>query len=708
MTAPTEDKPLPALRPELELITGAASALGAPSWLVHDPLHNRFLQIDVATYETLKHWRGCRTRGELLGRVNGQQRVEIDSHGLDLLITFLYANRLTTEAPADGWRSYAREHAGRQHSLFGTLVHNYLFFRVPLCRPQAILQRTLPLVRPLASVPVRLVLASLGLLGLYLVSREWDAFLATFQGYATWEGTLLLAVALVIVKAAHELGHAYTAVRYGCRVHSMGVAFVVMAPLLYTDVTDAWRLRDRRQRLAIDSAGIKVEIGIAAIALFLWAFLPEGPSRSLAFTLSVVSVFSRLAINLNPFMRFDGYYLLAELAGIDNLQSRAFELGRWKLREWLFGLGKPAPEALPRRLTAFLIVYAWLVWVYRLVLFVGIALLVYHYFFKLLGLILFAVEIVYFVARPIMNEIRSWMRERRTIVATRRSMVTLAGVAVAVVLCLVPWSGRVEIPAVVESAQLQPIYPVRPARIVEVLVKHGDAVRAGDVLARLHSPDIEQEIELAQTKLRLARVQYGRRAADAEDRHSSIVLESEIGSLHTRLEGLEKEREQLELKAPFDGRIAEFDADLRPGRWVSPKDLIGIVSGEASLVARGYVAESDLWRIEPGSTGRFVPEVAARRSVPVRIEGVATSGAGEIEIADLASIHSGRIAVSHDESRRLVPATAQYLVRMKVLDAETTLELSVRGLVIAEGRRESQLARMWRQVVKVLLRESGA
>lgn len=708
MTSQTDTKPLPVLRPELELIKGAASALGEPSWLVHDPLHNRFLQIDVATYETLRHWRQCTTRGELIQRVNADERATLDERSLDLLIAFLYENRLTTEPPGNGWRHYARDHAARQHSLLATLIHNYLFFRVPLVRPQALLHRTLPLVRPLASLPALLVLGALGLLGLYLVSREWDAFVATFQGYATWEGALLMGLALLLVKAAHELGHAYTAVRYGCRVHSMGVAFVVMAPLLYTDVTDAWRLRDRRQRLAIDSAGIKVEIGIAAIALFLWAFLPEGPSRSVAFTLSVVSVLSSLAINLNPFMRFDGYYLLSELTGIDNLQSRAFELGRWKLREWLFGLGRPVPETLPRRLAAFLIVYAWLVWIYRLVLFVGIAVLVYHYFFKLLGLALFAVEIVYFVARPIMNELRIWMRDKGSILASRRSMVTAAGVAAVIVACLVPWSSRVEIPAVVESAQLQPIHPVRPARVLEVLVEHGMPVQAGAVLARLESPDIEQEIELARTRLRLARVQHGRRAADADDRSSSIVLESEIVALETKLDGLEREREQLELKAPFDGRVVELDPDLRPGRWVSPKDLIAIVAGEANLVVRGYVAESDLWRIEAGNNGRFVPEMASRRSVPVEIERVAASGAGEIEIADLASVNSGRIAVSSDDTRRLVPTTAHYLVLMKVLAPEAQQDLSVRGVVIADGRRESHLARMWRQVVKVLLRETGA
>ncbi|CAN0010958.1 unnamed protein product, partial [Phaeothamnion confervicola] len=581
-----QDQPLPQLRAELELLQGAASTNGEPSWLVHDPLLNRFVQIDAATHEALRLWRGCNTAGELVARVNASGRAGIDAQSLAALIGFLQANRLTADPPAQGWRHFAREHEARQHSLLGALVHNYLFFRTPLVRPQAWLERTLGLVQPLASVPMRLALAMMGLAGLYLASREWDTFIDTFSSYYSWEGAAMMAAALILVKAAHELGHAYTAVAYGCRVHTMGIAFVVMAPLLYTDVTDAWRLRDRRQRLAIDSAGIKVELAIAAVALLAWAFLPPGAARSIAFTLSVVSVFSSLAVNLNPFMRFDGYYLLAELTGIDNLQSRAFELGRWKLRELLFGLRLPAPEVLPRRLGAFLIVYAWLVWIYRLVLFVGIALLVYQYFFKLLGIILFAVEIIFFVARPILNELKFWMRERRRLFATKRTLATSAVAATLVAAMLVPWSTRVEIPAVVESARLQPIHAGRPAKVVSVLVGHGAQVKAGDVLVRLASPDIDREIEQTLGKLALARFQHGRRGADRDDLSSSIVLEGSMESLQTRLKGLENEREELVLRAPFDGRVVEIDTELEPGRWVNPKEPIAIVAGENDIIVR--------------------------------------------------------------------------------------------------------------------------
>ncbi|NHW78486.1 site-2 protease family protein, partial [Escherichia coli] len=78
------------------------------------------------------------------------------------------------------------------------------------------------------------------------------------------------------VKSLHELGHAFTAARYGLHVPAMGVAFMVLAPILYTDVTDAWRLSSRRQRMAIHAAGVIVELALASIALFAWALLPDG------------------------------------------------------------------------------------------------------------------------------------------------------------------------------------------------------------------------------------------------------------------------------------------------------------------------------------------------------------------------------------------------------------------------------------------------
>lgn len=85
-------------------------------------------------------------------------------------------------------------------------------------------------------------------------------------------------------------------------------------------------------------------------------------------------------------MRFDAYFLLSDAVGMPNLHERAFAIARWWLRERLFGFDEAPPEVFTPRRQCWLIVFAFATWLYRLVLFFGIALLVYHAFFKALGL----------------------------------------------------------------------------------------------------------------------------------------------------------------------------------------------------------------------------------------------------------------------------------------------------------------------------------
>lgn len=702
------DMPLPELRAELQLLPGAPDAEGRPTWLIQDPIANRFIHIDAAAHEALRHWQGSKTILELVRKANASRETLLDEPAIRALIDFLHANQLTAEPKSQGWRHFADKKKSQRKSLAELLIHNYLFFRIPLVKPQAFLERTLPTARHLWSPAARMVIAAMGLIGLYLASRQWEAFLHTFPSYFTWEGIALGGLALILVKTAHELGHAYTAASFGCRVHTMGIAFVVMTPMPYTDVTDSWRLQDRRQRLLIDAAGMMVELAIAAVALFFWAFLPDGTLRSMAFVISAVSAVSSLAVNLNPLMRFDGYYLLSEILGVENLQARAFAIGRWQLREWLFGLGQPSPEDFPPRRILMLTLYAWVVWIYRIGLFVGIALVVYHYFFKALGIILFAVEIGFFVALPIAGELAVWIKMRKLILQSRRAKLTLGAAAAAIAVLIVPWSSQVEIEAVVEAEQLQAIYPVRNARVVTVHVKDGDTVKAGDPIVSLTSDDILNDLQQARISLQIALVQHGRRMADSIDREGSLVLESMIEALRGRIAGLEKELEELEIKAPFAGTIVDMNAELHPRRWVSPRDQIAILAAPGKMVALGYVAEADVSRISEGASAIFVPEHPMRHRIPLKVERVATAGATQIEIADLASTYGGRLAVNADDRRRLLPATAQYLVRLSATAPVQENDLSIRGVVLADGQPESVAARIWRRAVSILVRESGA
>src|SRR5690606_33005699 len=126
-------------------------------------------------------------------------------------------------------------------------------------------------------------------------------------------------------------------------------------------------------------------------------------------------------INASPFMRFDGYFLLSDYLQMPNLHARAFALARWDLRERLFGLGEPAPEHFRGNQRRALVLFAWATWVYRLVLFLGIAALVYHFFIKALGIFLFLVEIVWFIAKPLWSEIRAWRERAPQIARSQRA-----------------------------------------------------------------------------------------------------------------------------------------------------------------------------------------------------------------------------------------------------------------------------------------------
>ena len=355
---------LPILRDDLELLPGPKVRGGAPTWTIYDPVRSRYFRISQVAFELLNHWHlGDWSKiSEAVAHVSGRRPQEVER---DWIVRFLNANMLIRrESPAD-MADLSMVHQAGNTSWFNWALHHYLFFRIPLVRPQRFLDATLPLARLFMSTGALIALLLIAVFGGYLALRQWDAYLATFLHFTNTEGLLWYGLALLLAKVLHELGHAYTATHYGCRVPSMGFAFLVMWPVLYTDTSDAWRLTRKDQRLVIGAAGMFSELALAVLATFLWSFLPDGPARSAAFIVATVTWVMTLAVNLNPFMRFDGYYLLSDALEVENLQDRAFAHAKWWMRERLFGFGDGAPEAFPAHLARILIAYAVATWVYR-------------------------------------------------------------------------------------------------------------------------------------------------------------------------------------------------------------------------------------------------------------------------------------------------------------------------------------------------------
>jgi putative peptide zinc metalloprotease protein len=405
-------------------------------------------------------------------------------------------------------------------------------------------------------------------------------------------------------------------------------------------------------------------------------------------------------------MKFDGYYMLSDLWQVPNLQARSGALAQWWLRETLFGLGRAPPDAFPRPHRRWLIAYAICAWVYRFFLFLGIAILVYYAVFKALGVVLFAIEIIWFILLPIYREMREWWSMRTIILGMRRTLVSASVAAIALALLLVPWSSTVRIQGMAAAEAQTRLFAPRSGRIDRIAVSDRQPVIAGETLLVLSAPDLHHEIGQAQRRIALTQARLQRIAGDVTDRAERVVLEVELQRHRESMAGLEAELDRLVIRSPGAGVVRDLDRDLRPGEWIDDVTPIARVVGGGRQQVLGYVDEHDLWRIPLGAEAVFISEdpLASRRQG--RVVEVAPAGARAVDHLILASVYGGAVPADRAPDGVIKPRSGQHQVRIEINGPVP--ERAERGMVHLSGARESIAAAIWRRLLQVLVRESSA
>jgi putative peptide zinc metalloprotease protein len=692
-------QPLAPLREDLRLFAGAPYPDGSPAWIIEDPVRNRHFRIGWLEFECLARWHLL--PAAMLEDIRKQTPLQPDGAQVLQFAGFLHHNQLLRPHPGRSQAMAAAAPAGREWLTANWWLHHYLFFRVPLLRPTYLLQRLYPWLRWLFRPATAWTVLALTLLGLFLTVRQWDTFRHTLFESVSWEGALGFACALAVAKTLHELGHALMATHMGVRVGHMGVAFLVMWPMLYTDTSESWRLADARKRLMIASAGIITELAIAGLATLGWALLPPGVPRQACFYLATTSWVLSLALNASPFMRFDGYFILSDWLDMPNLHERASALTRTAIRRRLWGWQDPWPEALPAPLRRKLIVFACVTWVYRLIVYFGIALAVYHLFFKALGIFLFAVEIAYFIVLPCWREVRMWMQRRQDIKRSRRWLVPLALILVLAWLA-VPWPTAVRAPALARSITLWTAYAPAPAVIKD---SHPPgAVKAGTPLVVLDRPELASEARAAQAGVtgQSARL-TGLMGQSAGLDQQAAAIEALAHSRATA-RSVAAEQDKLLLAAPIDGLWVDTSAELRPGTWVGPKQALGHLIDPTRWVVDTYVGESDIHLLAVGGPGCFYLEDAPQR-VCGKIRTIAPARTQQLNAPMLATSHGGPIP-SVQKQGALMAEDALYRVILDI-DAPMPGLMERRGKAYFEGAERSRLLHWMRSLASLAVRESG-
>jgi putative peptide zinc metalloprotease protein len=689
----------------LVLRPGPSLRGGAPSWTLYDPVANRYYRLGWLEFEILCRWH-LGSSAEIANRIERETTLRPTPADIDGFVQFLGgAELLRSSGPEATSRLCSRKAAART-TWYMWLLHHYLFVRIPLVRPDRLLGLLLPRLSWIFSWAFLWVTVAAGLFGLYLALRQWDTFKASLLWFFSLEGVALAGAALLASKVLHELGHGLTAKRLGCRVPTMGLALLVMMPVLYTDTSAAWHLPKRSQRLAIGSAGVIAECSLAAYSILLWNFVPDGVFRSILFVWATTTWVLTVLINMSPFMRFDGYYLFSDLIDVPNLQDRSFALARHWMREALFGFGEPPPEAWSPEMRRVLIIYAFATWTYRLVLFLGIAFIVYHMFFKVLGILLFAVELWWFIARPIVREVAAWARWGRARKLNARSLVTLGLLGVTIVALVVPWRTSIHVPALMAAEARVRLFSLVPGRVAEVLARSGDQVREGDPIIVFASPDIEYK--LAQAERRVASIEAQIQAASQERtlRSRAQVLARQLQGAQAEFSAAKVEEARLTIRAPFSGTLVDMAEPLGIGEWVKPGELLGIVADMSGSRIDAYVGEGDLERIASGTEAVFVPTDGAAARVPAEITGIDRTAVRVLPDPELASLNGGGVAARQGPDDTLIPENPVYRVTLKPLE-RVDLRRTSTGNAILEGKPSSVAGQAWRKIASVIIRESG-
>lgn len=702
---PPEDKPLPGFREDLQLFPGPTEPDGSPTYNLFDPVKGQFFQISWTDSLVFELLRPGMKAGDLIKAIERRSTIKPTREEIENFFKDAFSNNLLNIKRSS--ETVLAESKRLKVSWFMWLIYHYLYIRIPLINPDNFLKRTLHYVRPLYSQFAFFIYGTIIFLGIFQLISRFDEYLHTFQYFFNLEGLVFYALGITCVKVIHEFAHAYTAKRYGIYVPAMGAAFIVFWPVLFTDVTDSWRLAKRSERIAISFSGIAAELVIAGFCTLGWALSSPGMLQSIFFVVSSITWISTLAVNLNPALRFDGYYIASDLWGIDNMHARTFAITRWKLREWLLGLDLPPPEEVHS--TARLIgimVFALYVWVYRLVLYTAIAVFIYLHFTKALGIFLFFLEIGIFIVWPICSEIYQLNRLRSAMTWNRRSKITV-GVLTAITLWLVlPLPHTESYPAITNPIHNQIVYMPFEALILSVDVKLNEKVMTDDPLVRLYSRNLIRDIDEATTDKEINEREIIIAGQSEADRPIIAEKQATIAAVDAKLLGYRKLLDELIVRALINGTVYEWDESLKSGQSVAKNQVVGKIADLTQLEIVAFVPEMHFEDVREGQAATFRSGKTLDR-FSGKITKIQPVRDFALNHPQLASTHGGEIPVVQDPKaeNKLIMIESYYMVTLTLDKVHEELRIGQTGWLEARGQWRSYFMTLWRHIHALFWRE---
>jgi putative peptide zinc metalloprotease protein len=526
-------------------------------WVIKEPIGLNYFRFQEEEFALLEMLDGSASLDDLKRRFEERFAPEqISVAELGQFVGMLHRSGLViADMPGQGVQLYKRRNERWWQELWGTLS-NVLAVRFKGIDPERILNWIYPKVRWFFTTAAVLIFCTIILSAVTLVAVQFDVFYAklpTFHQFFQKGNWIWLGLVLAVTKVLHEFGHGLSCKHFGGECHEMGFMLLVLTPALYCNVSDSWMLHNKWHRAAIGAAGMYVELVIAAFATYVWWFTEPGLLNQVALNAMFVCSVSTIMFNGNPLLRYDGYYILSDLTEIPNLRQKATTILSRKLGSWCLGLEEPDDPFLPQRNQIFFALYSVASSVYSW--FVTLSILWFlqkvfePYGLQIIGQLIGLAAIGGLVVRPLWQLLQYFrVPGRMEQIDKSRFKITLCVAAgVLVFILFVPLPYRIFCSVDVEARDAETVYVEVPGTLVELLVKPGQAVEKGQLLARLDNVDLRLSV------------------ADLKGRHDQ--LQSQLDSLlRERYRDPQANQEVPRVQESLDAvtdQLREREADIK-------------------------------------------------------------------------------------------------------------------------------------------------
>ena len=531
--------------------------------------------------------------------------------------------------------------------------------------PDKLLDRVIPKIRFLWTKGFLIIslMAILAMLTINVV--KWDEFwqgtlaIYSFRDKTFWD-VLVFIFLMTMPLSIHEFGHALTMKRYGGECHQVGFMLFYLSPAFFADAADAYLLEKRSERIWFSLAGVYSEALLCCIATFVWFFTPPGTViHDFAFLIFLFSGITGFLMNLNPLVRLDGYYILADMLGIDELREESIGfLTRWYKRN-IFRLDAPEPPEMTRRKRRIFFTYGVLTLLYTFSLYLVIFLWVKNIYIELfgqLGFLLFLATMI-FLFRKSLRQGYSFLKivylDKREVLMKRSRFAWLSLLGLAV-LMLIPTHIKIASPFVIEPVERAEIRCQTDGFIDTLFVNERDKVKAGQILAKLRNPDLSQGLQFVQSSLNTLDRELSELASLGMNSGYQMKLRTRQQLLSERGEQ-EKQLQQLTLTSPITGTVLTPRLEEKIGTYQKKGNLLCVVANLAKVRVEIPVSEYGIEDVKPGQRAVLKLNAYPAETFEGQVEKISPAVAQRVEGLEGTFSRFNVLVVIDNKDGRLVP-----------------------------------------------------